>query len=360
MSFSQAQDPLSILITGAGAPGTRGTVYALRENPERRPVRIVGVDSRSQCVGRYLVDKFHTVPSPEEPFYADELLGICKRESAQIVIPQTTREVEALSRKRDFLAQHGVRTMVSGSQAIEIANSKWKLIREFEKLALPVPSYRFARSERELKEAVAALGYPELPVVVKPPLSNGMRGVRVLRENAWDVDRFLTQKPDGLEICLEDLLGILRRGRHWPELVVSEYLPGQEYSVDVFMGSKVQVAIPRVRRVIRSGITFESSLEFREDISCYSIAASRHLNLQYAVGFQFKLDREGVPKVLECNPRVQGTMVASVFSGANVIWLGVREVSGDPPAEIPSPLKPSCFYRYWGGIAVGGGHADEI
>jgi len=311
-------------------------------------------------VGRYLVDRFHTVPSPEEPFYADELLRICERESVELVIPQTTREVETLSRQKDYLERRGVRTMVSGPEAIELSNNKWKLIREFEKLGLPVPAYRFARSERELVDSARALGYPEVPVVVKPPVSNGMRGVRVLKDQAWDLERFLSQKPDGLEICIEDLIGILRRGDRWPELVVSEYLPGQEYSVDVFMGAKVQVAIPRVRRVIRSGITFESSLDFREDLCGYSIAASRHLDLKYAVGFQFKIDRDGAPKVLECNPRVQGTMVASVFSGVNVIWLGLRELTGDSPAEIPERLKPSCFYRYWGGVAVSGGHADEI
>ena len=209
-------------------------------------------------------------------------------------------------------------------------------------------------------DAVTALGYPDVPVVVKPPVSNGMRGVRVLKDNAWNLERFLSQKPDGLEISLQDLIGILHRGDSWPELVVSEYLPGDEYSVDVFMGSKVQVAIPRVRRVIRSGITFESSLDFRADLSEYSIQASRHLDLKYAVGFQFKLDRDGIPKVLECNPRVQGTMVASVFSGVNVIWMSVCELCGKPPTEVPAQLKRGCFYRYWGGIGVGGGHVDEI
>lgn len=355
-----SQGPLCILITGAGAPGTRGTVYSLRRNSENRAVRVIGVDSKSQCVGRYLVDRFHTVPPPEKPSYLDELLRICKRESVRIVIPQTTREVEALSRHQGILAEAGIATMVSGPAAIEISNNKWTLVREFEKLGLPAPSHLLARSESELVAAAASLGYPEVPVVVKPPVSNGMRGVRVLKDGAWNLEMFLSRKPDGLEISLDDLLAILRRGRPWPELVVSEYLPGEEYSVDVFIGSKIEVAIPRIRRVIRSGITFESSLDFREDLSNYSIEACRHLDLKYAVGFQFKLDRDGVPKVLECNPRVQGTMVASVFSGVNVIWLGVRELLGDIPDKIPAQLKPSCFYRYWGGIAVGGGHADEI
>ncbi|MBV9267045.1 MAG: ATP-grasp domain-containing protein, partial [Acidobacteriaceae bacterium] len=201
---------------------------------------------------------------------------------------------------------------------------------------------------------------PGKPVVVKPPFSNGMRGVRVLKEDAWNVQRFLSEKPSGLEISFDELLSILRRGDTWPELLVTEYLPGPEYSVDVFIGERTQVAIPRLRKSIRSGITFESQLEYREDMTQSSIRAAKHIGLRYAVGFQFKLDSEGVPKVLECNPRVQGTMVASVFSGTNVIWLGVKELAGDVPSGVPTHLKTGHFYRFWGGIGVTGDGFYEI
>lgn len=33
-----------VLVTGAGAPGIAGTVYALRENPERKRFRIISTD----------------------------------------------------------------------------------------------------------------------------------------------------------------------------------------------------------------------------------------------------------------------------------------------------------------------------
>lgn len=353
------EQQLPILITGAGAPGTRGTIYALQHNPAGDHFHIVGVDAKNNCVGRYLVDSFHTVPPPEHPSYLDELIAICKRESVSVVIPQTTREVALLSQHKERMSQQGICTMVSDAQAIKTANNKWLLVQEFERLGLPVPSYTLARSESELLNAATSLGYPDVPVVVKPAVSNGMRGVRVLKEQAWNVERFLSEKPSDLEISLSELVNILRRGE-WPDLLVSEYLPGHEYSVDLFVGSKVQVAIPRIRQAIRSGITFESSLDYRDDLAGYSIQAAKHLGLQYAVGFQFKLDREGVPKILECNPRVQGTMVASVFSGVNVIWLSLRELSGDAPDELPRRLRPGCFYRFWGGISVCGEHVDEI
>ncbi len=53
-------------------------------------------------------------------------------------------------------------------------------------------------------------------------------------------------------------------------------------------------------------------------------------------------------------------MVASVYSGVNVIWMSVREALGYPIRSIPKMLKNSEFYRYWGGLGTAGKLNDEI
>ena len=351
--------PLTLLVTGVGAPGIRGTLYALRCNPDRRPVRVIGVDTQAKVVGALLVDKFYTVPAPETDGYIEALLEICRRDSVLAILPQTTRETAKLAASLAELEHSGLRTMVSDASTIASANNKGAVIDVFERLGLPAPAWRRATTEGELIAAAHALGYPKTPVVVKPLVSNGMRGVRILRTDAWDVRRFLAEKPQGLEIAMEELVAILRRGP-WPELLVTEYLPGCEYTVDAFIGSKFSVAVPRVRESIRSGITFHSRTDLRADLMDYTLAAGRELGLRYAFGFQFKLAHDGTPKVLECNPRIQGTMVASVFSGANVIWFGVRELLQDPVSSLPQPLHASEFLRYWGGVGLEEGGRFEI
>jgi len=351
--------PLTLLVTGAGAPGIRGTLYALRHNPDGRPVRIIGVDTQTKVVGAVQADKFYTVPAPETDEYIAALVEICRQENVLAILPQTTRETVKLAASLGQLERSGIRAMVSEASTIISANDKGSVIEVFRRLGLPAPVYRRATTENELVTAARELGYPGAPVVVKPPVSNGMRGVRVIRPDAWDVRRFLTEKPQGLEIGMEELIAILRRGP-WPELLVMEYLPGCEYSVDAFIGSRFSVAVPRVRESIRSGITFHSRTELRTDLMDYTLAAGRELGLRYAFGFQFKLAHDDTPKVLECNPRIQGTMVASVFSGANVIWFGVRELFQDPVSNLPQPLRASEFLRYWGGVGVESGHRFEI
>lgn len=351
---------LSVLLTGAGAPGTRGALYALRHNPDGTRIRVVGTDVKAGGVGRLWVDAFYQVPPPEDEGYVQIVLSICRKESIDLVIPQTTRELFALARHRAAFDSEGTQVMVSDLPAIETANNKWELLKIVEQLKLPHPAYYLARSQAELVVCAVRLGYPGNPVVVKPPVSNGMRGFRILREAAWDLERFLADKPSGVEITFNDLLGILRRGAVWPDLLVTEYLPGAEYSVDAFAGSRVHVAVPRLRRAIRSGISFENQLEFRSDLMANTLSLGEQIGLKYAFGFQFKLDGDGIAKVLECNPRLQGTMVASLFSGVNVIWMGVKEAMGEPPEAVPATLRAASFHRFWGGVGIDGEQVDEI
>jgi carbamoyl-phosphate synthase large subunit len=343
-------------------------LYALRHNPDGVQIRAVGTDLRADGVGRLWMDAFYQVPSPEDAGYLEALLAICRREAVDLVIPQTTRELFAFARHKDAFEAEGFPVMVSDLPAIAVANNKWELLKIVERLGLPYPAYHLTRSKAELTDAAAALGYPANPVAVKPPVSNGMRGFRVLRECAWDLARFLAEKPSGVEMSLDELMAVLARGEAWPELLVTEFLPGAEYSVDAFAGANLAVAVPRLRRAIRSGISFENELAYRDDLMQYTNALGHHIGLKYAFGFQFKLDRDGVPKVLECNPRLQGTMVASLFGGVNVIWLGVREAlgagagagSGAGPDGAGAPLRPATFLRFWGGVGISGDQIDEI
>lgn len=351
---------LTVLITGVGAPGTRGTLYALRTNP-RTKVRVVGTDIKESAVGRFFADHFHTLPPPEDEGYVDEVNRICALRRVDLIVPQTTRETAALAKAKSRLS---VPATVSAWDSVRKANDKLEVLRVFEKLRLPFPRYERASSTKELEEAAKKLGYPDVPVVVKPPVSFGSRGFRVLvAESSWTRSRFLSEKPEGAEIALADLLGVLRSEgeARFPELIATEYLPGYEYTVDAFRGVKAAVALPRRRDEVVNGISFQTTMEYRKDIAGYTLRAAEELGLTCAFGFQYKMDSAGVPKVLECNPRVQGTMVASVFSGVNVVWMAVEEAMGEPPSAPRSRPRDASFRRFWGGVGLRGDKLlDEI
>jgi carbamoyl-phosphate synthase large subunit len=68
-------------------------------------------------------------------------------------------------------------------------------------------------------------------------------------------------------------------------------------------------------------------------------------DLKYAFGFQFINY-----KIIECNPRVQGTMVASTLAGANIIEAACLEALGLPVPPF-SVRWGASFTRYWGIIS---------
>jgi len=345
-----------VLVTGAGAPGAVGTLHALRSNPDDTKLRIVACDMRPDVVGGYWADVFHVIPPAEAPEFIDSLLAIGEREDVDVILPQVTRELPPLSQAAEKFRARGIAVAVSSSHAIRRANDKWFVLEAAGACGVPYPETIVVCSEEELVRAAQKFGYPTRKVVVKPRRSNGMRGFRIVSSEVWDVRRFLEEKPGTLEVRLDDLISVLRRG-DWPELLVQEYMPGSEYTVDVFRGESGVVAIPRLREEIRSGVTFRSRIEFREDLQTFCARLSEELDLRYAFGFQFRASEEGIPKVLECNPRVQGTMVAAVFAGSNLIWYAVKEAAGQTvsQAECRIPAHDVRLIRYWGAIAV---HAD--
>lgn len=343
---------INILITGAGAPGIAGTIYSLRNNSDKKKFTIITSDIENNVAGKFLSDKFYQIPPPEDNNYIECLMSIVKREKVNVLLPQTTREIIILSSFINEFKKLNVGIVVSEFEKLSIANDKYLLLNKAKEINIPYPEYYLANSKNDLIRIAKILGYPKERIVIKPRVSSGMRGLRILNENPWNSRRFLTEKPDGVEITLEQLLHILKNGS-WPELLVMEYLPGDEYTVDVFRSENNIISIPRKRERIRSGITFEAKIDLKKNIIDYSYRLAQCLDLDYCFGFQFKLSKEGVPKVIECNPRVQGTMVTSTMAGFNMIYYAVLEALGQlKEIEKINIMNKMRFIRYWGGLGI--------
>lgn len=350
---------VNVLVTGVGAPGTKGTLYSLRKNFDKRIIRTIGTDIIEDVVGKYLCDKFYKIPEPTNESFIHTLLDICKKEHVDVILPQVTNELFKLSEFSKEFSKTGTKVAVSSKKTIDLSNNKYALMKHVQSSTLSrlAPRFFIANSIDDLKNCAEHLGFPEKPFVIKPSISSGMRGLRIV-DNSVDTKKDLyTKKPDNVHTRLEELERIL--GTSFPELVVMEYLPGNEYSVDI-LSTEDPVVIPRRRDSIRTGITFNATVEKNMDIIESSKKLVKLLELKYACGFQIKSSRDGEPKIIECNPRVQGTMVLSTLAGANIIYGAVKLALDEevPAFEVNWNTR---LLRYWGGIGViNGKTTDEI
>lgn len=344
------KETITILVTGAGAPGIQGTIYALRNNYDRRNLFIIGTDMNELSIGKYLCDDFHVIaPVRQQEQYLADIKAICVQKGVDILIPQNTAELPVLALRKEEFAQCGVQILVSGFQAIETANNKYKLFQIAAENQLPVASCTLVSDFHSLQEAASQLGWPHNRVVVKPPVANGSRGIRIIAEEMNRKRLFYEEKPNHLFTTMNELHAIL--GDDFPELIVMEYLPGDEYTVDVFRAAGHFTAIPRKRLQIKSGITFAASLEKNDFLIRYSRQLAEAVDLQFCFGFQYKLDKDNRPLLLESNPRVQGTMVMSVLANANIIYDAIKIALGEEIRE--KEINWDCkLLRYWGAIGT--------
>lgn len=135
----------------------------------------------------------------------------------------------------------------------------------------------------------------------------------------------------------------------FPELLVSEYLPGEEYSVDCLCkGGEPILVVPRLRKRMINGISVEGEFVKEETIIAYCSQIIRELQLHGNIGLQVKKSDSGKFLLLEINPRVQGTISAALGAGANLPALAVKQELGLAinPAELEVKWGVQ-FSRYW-------------
>lgn len=330
-------------MTGAGAPGGPGIIKALK----KAGFELAVGDCHPLASGRALHQPFVQLPRADDAGFVPFLLAWCIEQKVDVVFPLVTRELFQLAAAKDLFNQHGVSVIVSPPGPLAIANDKGKLYQHLQQRHIPVPAFRVVQSVEELAAAAHALGYPQQPVVIKPTVSNGSRGVRILQEAIDDYALFFGQKPTHLYSRLQTICDMLR-GRPLPPMLVSEYLPGPEFTVDTLVQNGEPVLVlPRSREKMNGGISVQGRFVRHAAIIDYCSQILRSFHLEGPIGLQVKADATGAFKILEINPRIQGTSTAALGMGINLPALAVQQLF--EPVEINADTLPwgTGFVRYY-------------
>lgn len=339
---------VTILLTGCGSPGAHGIIQSLRREPSLRP-RMIGVDSSEQAVGRSFVDKFERVPLASDDAYVARMLQICERESVDIILPMVTRELVPLALASQKFMNLGTIVATSTPASLMAANHKGTLLSRLTHHKIPVPEYACVKTAHDLLGAITDLGYPSRPVCFKPVYGDGSRGFHVLDESVSRVKNLFEARPNSANISLSELRSTLEGVTEIPEVLVMEFLTGNEYSVDLLVDDgRVLVAIPRLREHTVEGITTKGTIVFAPDVIDYATRVAEALCLHGNVGVQVRRNEKGEPRILEVNPRLQGTTVHTTAAGVNLPYLGVKLHLGQPIFASELQVRwGTRMARYW-------------
>lgn len=320
---------LNILMTGAGAPGGPGILKALSKGGK---FNIHVCDTNSLASGILLNrQSSHVVPAASDPSFIPTILRICLENSINLIFPLVTLELFEFSKNKALFQAHGIKVLVSDYVTLSVLNDKAKVLQHLEKCSIAHPQFRVVKNSEALVKAVHELGYPNAPVVIKPSVGNGSRGIRILDPTVNSFDLLFNHKPNSLYSSLSNIIETIDE-QIIPEIVVSEYLPGEELTIDsvICSGEIVEIMV-RTREAMRSGISVSGRFIDNPEVESYirSIIDSFDItSFSGNVGFQVKKSLLGQYLLLESNPRIQGTSVAALGCGVNLPYLAVASALG--------------------------------
>jgi carbamoyl-phosphate synthase large subunit len=297
--------PLRVLVTGAGGPAAIAAMKSLGADPA---VELIAADMDPWAAGLYLVPAAARtlIPAGAAPDYTEVVLARCRALEVDVLLPTVDAELRPLARARARFAAAGTGLLLAPLEALEVILDKLALAQRCAGVV------RVPKTEL-LGPAVdpAALAYP---VIVKPRTGSGSRGIVIVGSAA--------------ELAA---LG------HSPDLIVQEYLPGEEYSIDVLAdaGGHVIASVPRLRARVDSGVSVAGRTVRDEELESFGRAVAEATGITYVANVQCKRDADGRPGLLEVNPRMPGTLGLTIASGVDMPRLALAALLGQPlPATL--------------------------
>jgi carbamoyl-phosphate synthase large subunit len=306
---------MRILMTGAGGPSAISVWKSLSAQHE-----IHMADMDPCAAGLYLVaeDRRLLVPRGDAPELVPALLAACRARKIDLMLPTVDAEFVPLALARADFEALGVALPISPLDCLRVCRDKHELLARVKGI-VPVPEYEPLTPE-------AAARVTSFPRFVKPRLGAGSRGAEKITRR-------------------EDLDALPQDG----SILVQEYLPGEEYSVDVYVrgDGRVIAAVPRERMKTDSGIAVTARTVDVPEVIEAARRVAEEIGVRYVANVQFKRAADGIFKLLEVNPRFPGTLPLTTAAGVDMPKLLVDDVAGKKLPDGPLPFKEIMVVRYW-------------
>lgn len=332
---------IRLILTSVGGLVSPGMIESLKRTGE--PFYIVGIDMQPDAIGFHFVDNNYVVPKGDSHDYIPCLMGIAKKEDIQVIVPCSDEELLSISKAKKDFEREGIIPVCSDYEIISVAIDKGAMLEFLRTKAIPTPSFCLPKDIGELRRGAEALGYPDNPIVAKPRLSQGGRGFRILKEQ-FD----LLGSRESYFMKVTHLIEIIKEYEEFPSIVLMEYLPGDEFSVDALADNGEPLYIvPRKRIRTIGGPSQIGEVVQNEEVKdmVKSIIQSFGFNFNVNVQLKYSSRFGGQPLVYEINPRVSGTIVANEAAGVNLLYYGIRKAMG---LDIPkhAHIKEVKMIRY--------------
>ena len=332
----------SVLLTCVG--GQYGPELICQLKSRFNDVRVVGVDASPVAVGRSFCDQYYEVPVGANYAYFPTLLEIIKTEKINLVIPTSDEEALVLSEKKRYLEALEVSVACIKPDLLKILSNKLETYKILRERGLQVPDTIELENEYDLRCRLEDCLKSDRDVVLKPPAERGGRGVVVIRQ---DLEQLLTfgdrrEVHCGLTWILAD-----QNRSVWSELfpkfplMMMDRLVEPVYDLDLlaWRGEPIYV-VPR-KRVDSAVPNAGHEIVFDQNLIELGKTLIRQFELSWLYDCDVMFDRDGVPMVVEINPRQSGSVAVTEAAGLPIFSDVITLARGwsIPTRDIPYGVK---------------------
>jgi len=310
----------TILVTGIGAPGAVSIINHLRNNIQ---CKIIGVDcSIEYCAAKYYVDDFYQISKAKDNSFLNDIIDMIKKFNITNIISLVTDELYIFAKNKALLTELNVEIFISSYESIKNSSNKYNLYESL-KVTIDLPKYKKINL-RDIKNYLYEFDYPNNEVCFKPLTLDGARGFRVLSDKIDSLKQIMTEKPYNFYLTIEELELLFNKSDYECDVLLSEYLPGKEYTVDTFVeNNKIKAYTIRERLRLKDHISFVGKTVNNRYIEEQIQLINRKFDFKGSIGYQFKENSHGIPLLLECNPRLQGATILSCKNNFDYILANI-------------------------------------
>jgi carbamoyl-phosphate synthase large subunit len=315
--------PFTILISSAGRRVSLLRTFRQALDAIGIPGRVIACDLTELTAAMQMADVRHVVPRCDSPGFAAAMRLLCASEQVDLVIPTIDTELPIWAQLKGELAQAGTTVAVSSPSTIAIAADKRRTNAHCLSSGIPVPRQSTPALVSDIRSQWS------LPLVVKPPMGSASNGLHIVR--AWD-----------------ELDHIVKNESH-EAVIVEEFLPGVEHTVDVYVDRSGEVHCPVVRRRLEVRAGEVSKARVVRDDGLASLATKVVETLPGAYGvLNVQIFSDGLTAgLVEINARFGGGYPLTWRAGGRYSeWL-IREVAfGEKPPAAPSIQDDLTMLRW--------------
>lgn len=300
-------------------------VQEVRHNADGRAFEIFGTSTNPRSVVLQACDHAGLEPEANDPHFVEFCLDYCQRHHIEVFLPGYRRLLHLAPHQAEF-ERLGTRLLLSADFAtLSLLDDKVNsYIACQQQQLLAVPAYYPVRTLAAFREAYHQLQQQGHQICFKPRHATGGAGFRIIDEHYGHWRSLYSIAGARLSFAQAESLLATAPGE-FPELLVCEYLNGAEYSIDclAYQG-QLYAAIPR--RKIDGRLRY---LEHNPELHAIAQRVAKAFKLSYLFNVQVRCCRQGIPKLLEINPRMPGGMYFSAATGLNLPYLAVKLALGE-------------------------------